>query len=64
MQKSLNKWEHFQETGQLEHGGGNLNKRKRGNQHGGGKHKHGRNKDDKDPKEMINHQDGIAKIVV
>ena len=31
LQKSMNKWEHFQETGQLKHGGGNLGKQKGGN---------------------------------
>ena len=54
MRRSLSEWKHFQETGQIEHGGGNPNKRKGGNRHGGGKQKHSRNNnnnnDNEDPR--------------
>ena len=50
MKKSLSEWRHFQETGQIEHGGGNPNKRKGGNRHGGGRQKQSRNDDNEDPR--------------
>ena len=50
MLKSMNKWKHFQETDQLEHGGGNLGKRKGGNRNGGGNKKYSRDDDNEDPR--------------